>query len=50
MLYIFAAILIVLWALALKTAFVVHGFIHALLVIAIALVVIQLVVSGRKAR
>ncbi len=49
MLYIFAAILVVLWALALATSFVVHGFIHALLVIAIALVVIQLVVTGRKA-
>jgi hypothetical protein len=42
MLYIFAGILVVLWALALKTSFIVHGFIHALLDIAIALVVIQL--------
>jgi len=49
MLYILAAVLIVLWALALVTAYTIHGFIHALLLIAIALIVIQLVVSGRKA-
>jgi hypothetical protein len=47
MLYTIAIILLVLWALGLVTSFTAGGLVHALLVIAIIIVVFQLV-SGRK--
>jgi hypothetical protein len=47
MLYIIAAVLSILWALGLATAFTGGGFIHALLVIALIIVVYQ-VFSGRR--
>ncbi|MCJ7590828.1 MAG: lmo0937 family membrane protein [Woeseiaceae bacterium] len=47
MLYTIAVILLVLWALGLVTSFTAGGFIHALLVIAVILV-IYAVISGRK--
>ncbi len=48
MLYTVAVILIVLWLLGLVTSYTMGGFIHALLVIAIIVVVLR-VLSGRKA-
>lgn len=48
MLYTIAVILLVLWALGFATSFTAGGFIHALLVIAVILVVYQ-VVTGRRA-
>jgi hypothetical protein len=47
MLYTIAIVLLVLWALGLVTSFTAGGLVHALLVIAIIIVVFQLV-SGRK--
>jgi len=47
MLYTIAVVLLILWALGLVTAFTVGGFIHALLVIAIIMVVFQLI-NGRR--
>jgi hypothetical protein len=47
MLYTIAIILLVLWALGLVTAFTAGGLVHALLVIAVIIVIFQLV-SGRK--
>jgi hypothetical protein len=46
-LYTIAIILLVLWALGLVTSFTMGGFVHALLVIAVIIVIFQLV-SGRK--
>lgn len=48
MLYTIAVILVILWALGLVTSFTAGGLIHALLVIAIVVVLIR-VISGRKA-
>ena len=48
MLYTIAVILVVLWLLGLVTAYTMGGFIHALLVIAIVVILIR-VISGRKA-
>ena len=48
MLYTLAVILIVLWLLGLLTSYTVGGLIHALLVIAIVVVLLR-VISGRKA-
>lgn len=48
MLYTIAVVLIVLWAVGLVSAYTIGGFIHVLLVIAIAIVLINLI-SGRKA-
>ncbi len=45
--YIVAAVLLVLWVLGLVTSYTLGGFIHALLVIAIVLVVVRLL-TGRK--
>jgi uncharacterized protein DUF5670 len=47
MLYTIAVILIVLWALGLVSAYTLGGFIHALLVIAVVIVLIR-VISGRS--
>jgi len=48
MLYTIAVVLLVLWVLGLVTSYTLGGFVHALLVIAVVLVVVQLV-TGRKA-
>jgi len=48
MLWTIAVILLVLWALGLVTSYTMGGFIHALLVIAIVVVLIN-VIQGRKA-
>ena len=47
MLYTIAAILLILWLLGLVTGTTVGGFIHVLLVIAIAVVLLR-IISGRK--
>jgi len=47
MLWTIAAVLVVLWALGMITSFTLGGFIHALLVIAVIIVVVRLV-SGRR--
>ena len=47
MLWTIAIILVVLWILGLVTSFTLGGFIHALLVIAVIIVVIRLL-TGRK--
>ncbi len=47
MLYTIAVVLLVLWVLGLVTSYTLGGFIHALLVIAIVLVVVRLI-TGRK--
>jgi hypothetical protein len=48
MLYTLAVILIVLWLLGLVSSYTLGGFIHALLVIAIVVIVLRLI-SGRRA-
>ena len=48
MLYTIAVILIVLWLVGLLTSYTLGGFIHALLVIALIVIVIQ-VIQGRRA-
>ena len=48
MLWTIAVILLVLWALGLVTSYTMGGFIHALLVIAIVVVLIR-VIQGRRA-
>ena len=47
MLYTLAVVLIVLWLLGLVTSYTMHGFIHALLVVAIVVVLVR-IISGRK--
>jgi hypothetical protein len=47
MLYTIAVILLILWLLGLITSYTMGGFIHALLVIAIVVVLLR-VISGRK--
>lgn len=47
MLYTVAIVLLILWALGLVTSFTAGGLIHALLVIAVIIVIFQLI-SGRK--
>jgi hypothetical protein len=47
MLYTIAVVLVVLWLLGLVTSYTMGGFIHALLVIAIVVVLVN-VISGRK--
>jgi hypothetical protein len=47
MLYTIAVVLIILWALGLVTSYTMGGFIHALLVIAIIVVLLN-VISGRR--
>jgi hypothetical protein len=48
MLYTLALILLVLWALGLVTGTTIYGFIHVLLLIAIAMILLSFI-SGRKA-
>jgi hypothetical protein len=48
MLYTISLILIVLWLLGLVTSYTMGGFIHALLVIAIVVILLR-VISGRRA-
>ncbi len=47
MLWTIAIILIVLWLLGVVTSFTLHGFIHALLVIAVIVVLLR-IIRGRK--
>ena len=47
MLYTLAVVLIVLWLLGLVSSYTMGGFIHALLVIAIVLILVR-VISGRR--
>lgn len=47
MLYTIAVVLLILWVLGLVTSFTAGGLLHALLVIAVVMVIFQLV-SGRK--
>ena len=47
MLYTVAVTLIILWLLGLITSYTMHGFIHALLVIAIVVILLR-IISGRK--
>lgn len=47
MLYTIAVVLIILWALGLVSAYTMGGFIHALLVIAIIVILLN-VISGRR--
>jgi hypothetical protein len=49
MLYTIAVVLLILWALGLVTSITAGGLIHALLVIAIVVVLLQ-VISGRRGR
>jgi hypothetical protein len=48
MLYTIALVLVVLWLLGLVTSYTLGGFIHALLVIAIIVVLVR-IISGRSA-
>ena len=48
MLYTIAVVLIILWLLGLVTSYTMGGFIHALLVIAIIVILVR-VITGRKA-
>lgn len=48
MLYTIAIILLVLWALGLVTGTTIGGFIHVLLVIAVAMILLR-IISGRRA-
>jgi hypothetical protein len=47
MLYTIAVILIILWLLGLVSSYTMGGFVHALIVIAVILILVQLI-SGRK--
>lgn len=47
MLYTLAVILIVLWLLGMVSAYTMSGFVHVLLVVALALIVVG-VISGRR--
>jgi len=47
MLYTLAVILLILWLAGLLTSYTMHGFIHALLVIAIVVVLLR-IISGRR--
>jgi hypothetical protein len=49
MLWAVAAILVVLWLLGLATAFTLGGFVHILLVVAIAVLLIQVTMGKRAA-
>jgi hypothetical protein len=48
MLYTIAVVLLILWLLGLVTSYTMGGFIHALLVIAIIVILLR-VISGRRA-
>lgn len=47
MLYTIAVVLLILWLLGLVTSFTAGGFIHALLVIAVVMILLQLI-QGRR--
>ena len=47
MLYTIAVVLLILWALGLVTSYTLGGFIHALVVIAIVLILVNLI-TGRR--
>ena len=47
MLYTIAVVLLILWALGLVTSYTMGGFIHALLIIALVMVLLNFI-SGRK--
>jgi hypothetical protein len=47
MLWIFAVVLVALWAVGLVTSYTMGGFVHILLVVAIVLVLVR-VIQGRK--
>ncbi len=47
MLYTIAVVLLILWLLGLVTSYTMHGFIHALLVIAVVVILLR-VISGRR--
>jgi len=47
MLYTVAVVLIILWLLGLVTSYTMGGFIHALLVIAVVVILVR-IISGRK--
>ncbi len=51
MLWIIAAVLVVLWLIGLLTSFTLGGFIHVLIVIAVIVVVIKIIqlIMGRRA-
>jgi hypothetical protein len=49
MLYTIAVILLILWLLGLVSSYTMGGFIHALLVIAVVVILLQ-IISGRKLR
>jgi hypothetical protein len=49
MLWVVAAILAVLWLLGLATAYTLGGFVHILLVVAIAVLLIQVTMGKREA-
>ncbi|MGA1979584.1 MAG: lmo0937 family membrane protein [Sedimentisphaerales bacterium] len=49
MLYTIAVVLIILWLLGLVSSYTMGGFIHALLVIAVVVILLQ-IISGRKLR
>jgi len=48
MLYTLAVILLILWALGLVTGITIHGLIHVLLVVAVAMILLR-IISGRRA-
>ena len=48
MLYTIAVVLLILWLLGLLTSYTMGGFIHALLVIAVVVVLLR-IISGRRA-
>jgi hypothetical protein len=48
MIYTLAVILLIFWVLGLVTGTTIHGFIHVLLVIAIAMILLR-IISGRRA-
>lgn len=48
MLWTFAVVLLVLWALGLVTAYTMGGFIHILVVVAVVMVLVNLI-TGRRA-
>jgi hypothetical protein len=49
MLYTVAVVLVILWALGLVTSYTMGGFIHALLLIALVVIILNFV-SGRRGR
>ena len=48
MLYTIAVVLLILWLLGMVTSYTIGGFIHALLVIAVVMILLR-VISGRRA-